>query len=157
MSNPIIETALVGGLLHDIGQLFLLTLFNIPYNEVLTRSRRLGIPLHHVERQVLGTTHAELGASLGERWSFPAELVSMIRLHDGEIAPEELTPSVACVHLADRLVNRLVNTEEPDVEVRYPYDPNIVAWSGFTEEQLAEISAEVLGDIQKAREVNASE
>ncbi|MBX3095980.1 MAG: HDOD domain-containing protein [Fimbriimonadaceae bacterium] len=157
LSNTVVETALVGGLLHDIGQLFLLTLFNIPYTEVITRSRRLALPLHHVERQVLGTTHAELGASLGERWSFPADLVSMIRLHDGEIGAEDLTPSVACVHLADRIVNRIVNPDEPDIDARYPFDPNIVGWSGLTEEQFNEITEEVKGDIEKAKAVNVAD
>lgn len=157
LNNAVVESVLVGGLLHDIGQLFLLTLFNVPYSEVLTRSRRLNLPLHNVERQVLGTTHAELGASLGERWSFPADLVSMIRLHDGEIAASDLSPAVACVHLADRMVNRIVNVEETDVDTRYPFDPTIVAWSGFTEEQFDAISVEVRSDIEKAKEANTME
>lgn len=140
------DTILIGGLLHDIGQLFLLTLFNVPYSEVKTRSLKTNKPMFEVERAVLGTTHAELGASLAERWSFPPELVDMIRLHEGGTS-EALSPSVSCVHLADRLINRLES--EGDVEARFPFDPSAVAWLGG-EAALAPVTELVKADLDAA-------
>jgi HD-like signal output (HDOD) protein len=154
VSNAIVESILIGGLLHDIGQLFLLTLFNVPYSEVLTRSKRMNHPLHQVERQVLGTTHAELGASLAERWSFPSDLVSMIRLHDGEVADTELTPQVCCVHLSDRLVNRIMNEGEGDLDAQFPFDPAVLTWANFSEAELTELADQVKEDIAKAKATN---
>lgn len=149
LAKPQQEAVLIGGLLHDIGQLFLLTLFNIPYTEVQTRSKKQVAPLHEVERQVLGTTHANLGASLAERWSFPADLVEMIRDHDGDPTAETLNPTVACVHLADRIVNRIIEPES--AEEIYPLDPRFAEWLNLSDAELTEIVEATMKDMEQAK------
>jgi len=55
------------------------------------------------ERVVLGLDHAEVGARLCERWSFPDVLVDAVRFHH---EPERATcdPVLACfVHLGEQL------------------------------------------------------
>jgi len=52
-------------------------------------------------RIVLGWTHADLGAELAGRWSYPLSLSTSIREHDLE---EPSTALAAVVHVADRLM-----------------------------------------------------
>lgn len=144
-----LDAVLIGALLHDIGELFLLTLFNVPYTEVKTRSIKLGQAMSKVERQILGTSHADLGASLAEKWSLPGELVDMIRYHEMETEFPEVPPLLACVHLADRIVNRL--EAEGDIEARYPFVQSALDWAGFTEESLAKYQAFAAEQLEKAR------
>jgi len=81
------ERAFVAGLLHDIGQLVLLQYLPDLYSGVVQAQRGSGRPLHEVERQALGTDHAEVGAWLLERWRLPQELRLPVELHHTEAIP----------------------------------------------------------------------
>ena len=80
---PEVEAAnyFVAGLLHDIGQVVFARFKPAQFCEALKRAKATGLPLHEIEHQILGNDHAELGAVLCEKWSFPAGLVSAIRMH----------------------------------------------------------------------------
>ena len=103
------EHALAAGLLHNIGlnvlslcepQLFADVLSDIP-----------------AERAKVGITHAEIGARLAERWSYPGALAEAIREHDSDTPTTRLG---AVVHVADRLVRRAGTGVEPVVDPTLP-------------------------------------
>ena len=132
------ESIFVGGLLHDVGRLFLLTLFNLPYAEVIKESVARAEPLSHVEARVLGVTHAELGGALAEKWNFPESLVNMIRWHEApsQVTPED--PQVYCVHVADWLANTL---SAPDFTGTMPVlDPHAGTWLEMDENGIKELA-----------------
>lgn len=73
----------------------------------------------HAEEEILGFSHAELGAQVAESWSFPATHCEAIRFHHN---PESATlqPGLAHVaHLADWMVvdlgvGKLVDIEQEE-------------------------------------------
>lgn len=79
--------AFTAALLHDIGKVVLGAFVDkemVEIQELLGN----GISFESAERQVLGTDHAEVGAMLLEKWSFPAALAQAVRWHhQTEAAP----------------------------------------------------------------------
>lgn len=99
---PCTDEAFTAGLLHDAGKLVLGLYVN---DAVLAIEERAGggIPFEEAEREVLGTDHAEVGASIMEKWSFPAFIVGAVRYHhhpDGASPNEAL---IDVVHVANIL------------------------------------------------------
>lgn len=145
-----VEMVFVGGLLHDIGRLFLLTLFNLPYQQVMKESIQRNLPLRLVEQKVLGSSHAELGAELGERWNFPPELIAMIRSHDGDFSSGEPTHEF-CIHIADILSDAIADQEF--VGLKTPILPRAAEWTGFRPEDYEEIKLGMIASVEKAKQV----
>lgn len=96
-----VEEAFVAGLLHDIGKVVLSQHLEAAFGEIVRVSSERREPFHHVEAELLGFDHAELGARIAAQWSFPPELEEAIRFHhDPEQA--QLKPLLShVVHLAD--------------------------------------------------------
>lgn len=67
-------------LLHDMGKL-ILGKFVQDEREEFERVTAKGVPLDVAEHMVLGTDHAEIGALILARWSFPEDIVNAVRWH----------------------------------------------------------------------------
>ncbi|MEW5771997.1 MAG: response regulator [Thermodesulfobacteriota bacterium] len=93
------------GLLHDMGKLILASNLAEEYSEIIGRVQRESRPVHEVEREVLGATHAEMGAYLLRLWGLPDSVVEAALLHH---APCTITPgldpalAVYCANILDR-------------------------------------------------------
>lgn len=145
-----VEMLFVGGLLHDVGRLFLFTLFNLPYQEVVKESLKKEEPLEKVERRVLGTTHAELGGALAEKWNFPPALVDMIRYHD--TFPEgTVDDSIYCVHVADAIANDLAPAETSGILPGIHESATLAL--GLKQDEIDELRVATAAQIEKAREM----
>lgn len=98
------EQAFAAGILHDIGKLILAEKLPAQYIAILAESKAAGRPLHHVERQHLNATHAEVGAYLLALWGLPVPLVEAVACHH---APRRCGSSTLClagvIHIADAL------------------------------------------------------
>ncbi len=84
------EEAFMGGLLHEIGIIVLMTRFPKEYQQVLEYAHKPqseGLSLMDAERQLLGTDHAQVGGLLAERWELPDELVEVIASHHAPVLP----------------------------------------------------------------------
>ena len=66
--------------LHDMGKL-ILGQFVKKEQQCIQRITAQGVPLDIAEHMVLGTDHAEIGALILARWSFPDEIVNAVRWH----------------------------------------------------------------------------
>jgi putative nucleotidyltransferase with HDIG domain len=104
------EEAFVAGLLHDVGKIFLCSGFREQYRPVVTRAGAEGMPLHGVERDLLGFSHADVGRWLLEHWKLPALYVSVVQHHHhpSQDFLEGSYPQTLCrvVHLANQLAHR---------------------------------------------------
>jgi putative nucleotidyltransferase with HDIG domain len=84
-------------LLHDAGRLALLTRLPGPYLETVQLAARSGRSLPDVERDVLGTTHAQVGAYLLGLWGLPRSIVDAVARHHDDSALEGSGEDVAAV------------------------------------------------------------
>ncbi|MCW2924452.1 MAG: metal dependent phosphohydrolase [Thermoleophilia bacterium] len=115
------EKAFVAGLLHDLGMIILSVYRKDDFLKILAVAQDRGVTYEAAERDVLGFSHATLGAEVAEAWSFPATHCEAIRCHH-EPTAATLQPGLAQVaHLADWMVvdlgvGQLVDAvqDEPD-------------------------------------------
>jgi HD-like signal output (HDOD) protein len=116
------ERALAAGLLHNLGLNVIAA--NAPDElRYLLEAESRGEQFWEAEDWIFGFSHADLGALLAERWSYPLDLVVAIRDHD---SPSPQTPLGALVQVADVLVRRLGVGIEPDRELpRQPLLPGL--------------------------------
>lgn len=75
------DTAFTGGLLHDVGTLLLADRLPERLAPLLERTLASGHPLHLLEEEALGTTHAGVGAQLLRLWGIPDAVVEVVERH----------------------------------------------------------------------------
>jgi len=98
----------VPALLHDIGALLLFVARPNDARRILIETENRDVEGRIVERSILGTDHAELGARLQASWQLPERTSAVARYHhEPSAAPEEMRRSVDVVHLADVAVSAL--------------------------------------------------
>jgi len=122
------ETALLSGLLHDIGQIALRILLPRAYGQVLEHVETGGGDLLEAERALLGVDHAILGKHLAQRWGFPEVFQNIIWLHHQVQVPEGTRPGIGSLAQVLRLADLLAR------QYGYGY---------YASEQVRENSAEV--------------
>jgi putative nucleotidyltransferase with HDIG domain len=121
--TPIADDTLLAGLLHDIGYWVLAQ--ECPQD--LTRAVELAasreIPLHVAEHQVLGASHAEIGAYLLGIWGLPYTVVEAVAHHH---QPERVTQTEFDVLGALVLGHSLVHADDASaVSSAVPPDPRV--------------------------------
>lgn len=99
--NP--HEAFTMGLLHDIGKVVLNLFFFDEYVPVLEQVRQRNEAIGTVEQDVLGFTHADVGAILAAKWDLPPRIVEVIQHHHTPAASEHCAEAAAVVNLADML------------------------------------------------------
>ena len=103
------DDAFAAGLVHDLGQIYVLDAVGDTYAEYLLK---LAGDLR-AESELAGTTHVEVGAALAQDWQLPKPLEVVLSAHHVAV-PDPLTRVVAA---ADRIV--------PDVDWTDPRDESI--------------------------------
>src|ERR1044072_2069141 len=105
------EALFLGGLLHDIGKLFLYSMFTQTYDQVLKYAQDKQIPVLEAEAKMLGLTHGEIGATMASTWKLPQLLGEIISRHEGPFKEGD-APSLFAVHVGDRLTQHLYHQNE---------------------------------------------
>jgi diguanylate cyclase (GGDEF)-like protein len=104
------------GLLLDIGVLALDQVMPEQYNLVLRELRACGGSLQSVEAQLLGLTHAQVGAFLASEWGLPQRICLPISTHHDPPSPDprgsEADPPTRIVQLSSLFVD-LFTSREP--------------------------------------------
>jgi putative nucleotidyltransferase with HDIG domain len=95
----------VGGLLHDVGKIFLCQYLPEKFSEMLTLLDRqdFRITYHALEERFFGIAHAEVGGRLLESWMFPRDIIDAVAWHHEPHRALSDPALAACVHLADIL------------------------------------------------------
>jgi len=75
------DLAFTAGLLHDVGKLFHAVNCPNEYETLLAHTERNEMPYAEVERCLVGTTHAELGACVLGTWGLPTEILEVVAFH----------------------------------------------------------------------------
>jgi putative nucleotidyltransferase with HDIG domain len=100
------ERLFIGGLLHDVGSLVLYRTLPEVSTELLLTAQGDELTLSHAEADVLGFTHAELGARLLAAWRLPDTLVEAVGHHHDPARAVAAPLEAAIVHIAEVLANR---------------------------------------------------
>jgi signal transduction histidine kinase/HD-like signal output (HDOD) protein len=99
--NP--DEAFLSGMLHDIGKIILWMNFPQPYAELLDKHKGRPELILSGETQ-FGASHAEIGAWLLDKWSFPTFVADSVRYHHySESRILDALPLVKFVYVANAL------------------------------------------------------
>jgi HD-like signal output (HDOD) protein len=111
------EEAFTAALVADVGQIIIAMGLRKGYQDVLRQARDTGRPLHQVELETLGITHAEVGAYLLGVWNLPFPIIEGVAYHHRPNAlgdgPCEM---LAALHAADALVDPPAGSVEPELD-----------------------------------------
>lgn len=100
------ESAFMAGMLHDVGQLILATRLPEHFARALGRARGSSDDLHTIERELLGVTHAELGAYLLGLWGLPYPVVEAVAHHHSPTRVSQRSFDIlSAVHVANLLAH----------------------------------------------------
>lgn len=82
LDAAVVDDAFLVGVIHDVGKLLLATEMPEEYGEVINRVGGQNAFSDAVERELLGATHAEVGAYLVALWGFPDTIVEAVAYHE---------------------------------------------------------------------------
>ena len=99
------ESAMLAGLLHDMGKIILILYFRKEYEAVLQEQKtRATVPLDVIEKEMLGIDHAEMAYLLMKQWNLPESISLPIRYHHNQAeCPFEYLNMATMVTIADYL------------------------------------------------------
>lgn len=101
------EVIAVGGLLHDIGKILLLSVESDLMKKIADLVKNKSIESSKVlEESFIGVSHTEIGRMLAQKWNYPEELVQMIEFHHSPtLSNEKYKSLVEIVYLANVFAN----------------------------------------------------
>lgn len=102
-----LEEIFIAGLLSDIGKIVLDQFLHDHFVTILEHARSKNCLLAQSEEEILGVTHAEIGAWLFEKWNMSKGLVEAIRYHHNPALAGDHQRLASIVHLADILVRAI--------------------------------------------------
>ncbi len=147
VEKTVIDNALLGGMLHDLGKLILAQ--NIPerHAEALSLAAKENIPLWQAEQALLGASHARIGAYLVGLWGLSEELMLTVANHHAPAAvPDDSFSALTAVYLANEIHKQLmlgpeIRMQEFDNEYlsRLNIQAKLPAWQGLATELTGEV------------------
>ena len=78
------DEAFLGGVIHDVGKLFMLDHDSVGYIQLLSGHDLTGLPAAEIE--TYGLAHTEVGQRCAQSWGLPDEIIDVIHFHHN---PEE--------------------------------------------------------------------
>jgi HD-like signal output (HDOD) protein len=120
--------ACVAAMLHDVGLLALAVSLPNELAEITAAAHADQRPLHEVELDAIGASHADIGAYLLTLWGFRDDVVEAVAYH--HTAPEHASdaPLTHITHVATALANRHEQAEGlPTLELPVALDPEYLA------------------------------
>jgi HD-like signal output (HDOD) protein len=96
--------AFTAGLLHDLGKLVLASNLPDEYGKALAKTALEVVTAEEAEREVIGSTHEEVGAYLLGLWGLPDPIIEAVALHHHPSdCAAKIFGTLAAVHAADAL------------------------------------------------------
>ena len=98
------DACFTAALLHDMGKFVLALALKEEYAEVIEAATKQRCLLRVIERDLLGTTSAEVGGWLGRKWQLPSHIVSIVSNLFRDFSVSSVgQEDVITVALADRI------------------------------------------------------
>jgi HD-like signal output (HDOD) protein len=140
------DDAFMAAVLHDTGKLVLATQKPQYLREVMAMMKTRGLPMHVVERELSGVTHAEIGGYLMGLWGLPYPVVEAVTCHHSPVRIQDPRfDMVAAVHIADMLANEQsrgtgsIAAEQEALDLAYAESLGVLdrlpGWRAFAEQE----------------------
>jgi HD-like signal output (HDOD) protein/CheY-like chemotaxis protein len=117
------ESAFLAAMLHDVGALILATASPEDYERSLSAATQRGQPVHTLEKELSGVSHAEVGAYLLDLWGLPYPIVEAVANHHHPSRVNHETFDVlGAVHVSDALSHELSaspSSTPPELDLDY--------------------------------------
>lgn len=119
--------AVVAGMLHDVGKLVLATRAPEHFKRALKGAETEGRPLHAVETELMGVSHAEVGAYLLGIWGLPSPVVAAVAHHHHPArVPQDFLDAVGIVYISNILAHQVAgraplpeSSSQPEIDPEY--------------------------------------
>lgn len=106
MAHFSVDYALVGGLLHDIGQLWMARFYPLEFQMVrMAMSAGEPISILEAEQRYFGIDHCAIGRVLATAWRLPPSVIAAIQHHHDAHPPADKL--VAATHVGEAIANAL--------------------------------------------------
>jgi len=128
--------AVVGGLLYDVGKLVLAMRAPAHFKRALQGAQTEGHPLYVVETDLMGVSHAEVGAYLLGIWGLPSPVVeAAAHHHNPHRVPQDSLDAVGIVYISNRLAHQVAG-HAPSAEsiAQLEIDPDYLERLGVSEQ-----------------------
>jgi HD-like signal output (HDOD) protein/ActR/RegA family two-component response regulator len=104
-AKSLVDDTFTAGILHDLGKLMLFCHHPKKYEGALDLAEKRKVCLRTAERELLGTTHAEIGGYLLWLWGLPDSVAEAVAFHHNPSAcPADHFDALTAVHVAEVLV-----------------------------------------------------
>jgi putative nucleotidyltransferase with HDIG domain len=128
------SAVVVGGLLHDIGKLVIAERAPEHLCRALEGVRQDKRPLFAIEEQLIGVSHAEVGAYLLSLWGLPSPVVEAVaHHHHPERVPHDKLDMLSTVYLSNLLAHEHSGEKNCTGESQQDIHPVILAIPGVSE------------------------
>ncbi len=136
------EDISVAALIHDLGKVAFGTCYPEEYKFMIGKAKTEERYIVDVEREYFGVNHAEAGAWIATKWSFPSNLIEAISCHHKPRLAKETKELAAIVHLSDIIIKMIGFGFSGDP---YVHQVDGEAWKllGFNDEDLKDILSEL--------------
>jgi HD-like signal output (HDOD) protein len=141
------QDAFTAGLLHDIGNLVLAVCIPENFKGVIQGCALTGRPQHEIEAELLGVTHAEVGAYLLGLWGLPYPIVEGVAYHHNPSAALERTFDIpTAISVANALVKDPAGNISSQLAIHLEslkVSKKLPEWIAIAREELQNTSSEV--------------
>jgi putative nucleotidyltransferase with HDIG domain len=140
------QNAFTAALLHDIGKLVLAVCIPEKFTKVQLACSTTGRPSHEIEAEMLGVTHAEVGAYLLGLWGLPYPIVEAVAYHHNPSAALERNFDIpTAVAVANALVEEIVRNRPPAIAEHLQslgVIDKLHGWTAIAREELQRVTPE---------------
>jgi HD-like signal output (HDOD) protein len=141
------EALFVSGLLHDVGQVIILMKLPEMGRETRMRAEDCGLPLHLLERSVMGFDHADVGGELLRQWMLPRSVWEAVKHHHDPAGASDIL-GASIVRAADILSHQLFDARGDAAEAGDILSPALANMVGLDAERLEDYRREVLAQFE---------
>jgi len=124
------------------------------FSEIIRIVTEQHVSFIEAEHQVLGFSHEEIGAKVGETWKLPDPIIRCIRYHHAPSMLEPADPLVDVVYLANCVCLMLGIGLGAD-ELHYRADTTVMERHSLNESDLEVLGADMMSELKRVEQLFA--